>query len=201
MNRLKCFIDVDGVIINSIKTVIEYLEYIKRIPKGSVDYTQVKKWNFADKIPSITNQEIMDAFSSDFFFENVDLFSGAYKNITKLIGDDRFEVIFYSIGCHKNISNKVQFLGNYFNDAQFIMQNTKGIMNKSIVNMNQGVSIFIDDNEDNLFSSNAKFKVLFTQDGLTDKEWNSTWDGWVVKDWDTLYNNIIKIWEIENENN
>jgi len=57
------------------------------------------------------------------------------------------------------------------------------VMDKSSVDMSNG--IFIDDVEDNLFSSNAKLKVLY--ENIPNADWNSKWRGERIKSWYDVY--------------
>jgi len=195
MDKIKFFIDVDNVIINSTKAVCEWFEdkYYWTIRGGltnTPNWKNVKEWNFQDEIPTMTKEDIEDVFSSDNFFKFAEFFPNAKEVITELINDDRFEVIFCSIGTVKNISNKMKFLEKHFPNATQIMIKNGVIMDKSLVNM-EG-AIFIDDNIDNLRSSNSLVKICFTYDNKLDKEWNSGWRGKCVCDWNDLIPDSIE---------
>ena len=186
MSKLKIFLDVDNTIINSTKAICEwyadkYDHAIKLHAITNPDWTKVKKWDFSDETPTIPERDIREAFDSDYFFDNVEFFDGAKEVLTKLTNDERFEIIFCSIGTVKNISNKMKFLEEHFPNTTQIMLRNGVKMDKSIVNMEK--SVFVDDNQDNLFSSNAKYNVCFSYDNDLDKDWNSKWKGLISEDW------------------
>jgi len=189
MNRIKFFIDVDNVIINSTKAVCEWFEdkYYWTIRSGltnTPNWKNVKEWDFQDEMPTMTKEDIEDVFSSNKFFKFAEFFPNVKEVITELINDKRFEVIFCSIGTVKNISNKMKFLEKHFPNATQLMIKNGVIMDKSLVNMSE--SIFLDDNISNLRSSNSLVKICFTYDNKLDKSWNSGWRGKCVCNWNDL---------------
>ena len=193
MNKFKVFIDVDNCIINSTKAVAQwfrntYYHAIKEYAITDPDWTKVKKWNFTDEMPTMSKSDIKKVFDSKYFFDNVEFFPQAKEVVTKLINDERFEVIFCSIGTVKNISNKMEFLEKHFPNVTQIMIKNGQEMDKSLVNMNN--AMFIDDNTDNLNSSNASIKACFSYDNCLDKEWNIGWGGILESEWIEVYNNL-----------
>jgi 5'(3')-deoxyribonucleotidase len=148
----------------------------------SYSYTYVVKGVYSDA---------KKVFDSKYFFDNVEFFPQAKEVVTKLINDERFEVIFCSIGTVKNISNKMEFLEKHFPNVTQIMIKNGQEMDKSLVNMNN--AMFIDDNTDNLNSSNASINACFSYDNCLDKEWNIGWGGILESEWIEIYDNLNQL--------
>lgn len=185
MSKQKLFIDVDGVIIDSPEICIRaYNDKFSTHPefkKIDVNYKlEDLTWDMKNILPLITNlnQEI---FSDYVFFKHAEpIEEYTYEVLQKL--NEKYHVIWCSIGTPKNISYKTIWLNLKFpfiSDGVMLVQNKHAChMNKSIVNMED--AIFIDDVTTNLDSSNAKYKYVFgdifpwNKDSKYKRLWNWT---------------------------
>ena len=206
IKKLNLFLDYDGTTVDSIDTIVNfYIEKYFNHPEFRMPKSEnVYKWNFVDELPLMKPSDLDEAFQSQFFFDNVKFFENAKENITKLYENGKFNIYFCSIGSPVNISRKTKFLGIHFQKIEQIMliKPEHNTMCKKVVNMNfdkDSPSIFVDDCASNLLGSNSKYKICYTQFGDLNREWNKEWNGMSVSDWDTLYDNLMAIWELENE--
>lgn len=204
MKKMDLIFDVDNTIIDTVKVLCDYYseiysqhpDYVTPIPEN------VTRWNVESECPLMTLGDILNAFESRFLFDNVDIFDNCVEVINKLNEDERFNVYFCSIGSAVNISNKTRFLKKHFPNVQQIMLVKPGdaVMCKKMVNMNINHTIFVDDHKNNLEGCNAKYPIMYSQDGLTNKEWNEGYTGTIVDNWKILDDLINYIYNIENGN-
>jgi 5'(3')-deoxyribonucleotidase len=196
---VKLFLDFDEVLADSIEAVLQILN--KRYNKN-IKFEEVKVWNFNDVFPEIHGEEISQLFDENEFWDVVCLKRGAYKFVEYALTNPLIEdITIVSIGRKNNLINKEKFVEKIWGDkVKFIgIYSHECTMDKSCVDMSGG--IFIDDNENNLFSSNAEFKLLFKN--IEDAEWNSQWKGDYVRDFDDLkfYLNLMSFVYIERYEN
>ena len=146
-------IDVDGVIINSVKRL---LHYYNATYSKNVDWKLIREWNL-DGQCSFKNpeQEIEDIFADKMFYQKQFLHKGAMKYINKL--SKKHEVYFCTLGNSKNLYYKSKFLNEYFPNIGII--SLENMCDKGIVDMQD--SIYIDDKLHNLLNSDAKYRWLF----------------------------------------
>lgn len=170
--NLHIFLDIDGVLFNSVETSVKLLnEKFNR----NVDPKSISVWNFSDKFPEITDEDIEWLFGTVDFFNIVEFQKGAFEflvkhqdNITLVTkgvpSNLRYKTIFFEMmGL-----DKIKFIGLPIDQS------------KSVVDMSDG--IFIDDCTYNLVESNAKIKILFKEyDNFT--EWSQGWDGLIMRSW------------------
>ena len=168
---INLFLDLDATIVDSSKaycavynTYYSHLEGFK-----PADHTKVYQYNFSDEC-LLALQDKSKIFGNQDFFDNLILFENAYEVLLSL--KDKYNIIICTLGDNDNISLKSQWIKEnlpFVNNCIFI--NSNGINSKSIVDMSGG--IFIDDHQDNLFSSNAEYKYCYGEV----KGWNDKWDG------------------------
>jgi len=179
---VKLFLDFDEVLADSIEAVLYILN--KRYNKN-VKFDEVKVWNFTDVFPEIDGEIISQIFDAEEFWDVVQLKEGASDFIQYAL-DNPFinDITIVSVGRKNNLINKENFVKSIWGDKlNFIgVFNHHCVTDKSCVDMSGGM--FVDDNEKNLFSSNAEFKLLFKN--VADAEWNSQWKGDFVKDFKDL---------------
>ena len=187
MNKIKLFLDMDSVIIDSVTAYTDvYNElYINEKDFIPADPSKNKYWNFNEVCPLEKNP--MKIFSHPLFFKFVEFMPDAEDVIKKLCV--KYQVIICSLGCYDNISRKAQWIKYnmpYINDA--ILLTNQGIkMDKGIVNMGYKGSIFIDDVKSNLDSSNSERKICFGQRF----SWNSEWTGEWCVDWSEVGERLL----------
>lgn len=166
------FLDYDCTMVNSIEAVLNQLN--ERYNTAYVT-EECTTWNFQNLFPDLKEEELLEIFDSVRFFEEVKMYEGVYDFINKHF--DMITVV--SKGLDTNLYLKGKWLNKYFSNINFIP--LEGIvMNKSMVNMGKK-SIHIDDNQDNLFSTNAEYKVLYKN--VKDAEWNKRWKGKWIDNW------------------
>ena len=163
---LKWYIDFDEVLVNSIEAVLFILN--NRYNKN-VKSSEILRWDFSDKFDMLGETEIEDIFESEEFFDSLKWKDGAKKFL--LEHSENGTIV--TRGSEKNLQLKREWLSlEKCGEIKFI-----GLIgveaNKSSVDMSDG--ILLDDNQHNLYSSNAKHKVLFENNKGAD--WNNTWNG------------------------
>ena len=166
------YLDFDECVVDSIDSVLIQLN---RKYETSYNMYDTKKWNLNDIFPKITSEEIEDVFDSREFFDNLRWKDGAIEFIDKY--HDMITIA--TKGKHLNLIRKEVYIRKPFPSIDFIgLEGT--VMDKSMVNMGLG-AVHIDDNQDNLISTNAEYKVLF--ENVKDAEWNNNWNGLKMKGW------------------
>jgi 5'(3')-deoxyribonucleotidase len=162
---MKIYLDVDDVVIDSLSTIVMLLN--KKFGTN-VNPKDIHKWDYSDCFPNIKPQDVYEAFESCDFFNNVRLIDGAYKFITLHAKD----ITFTTIGTLKNLERKAEWLSSKgFNNCKFLGIPT----NKTKGNYDMSDGILVDDNQKNLFISNAKRKILFNYRMDFTADWNNKW--------------------------
>ncbi|EQB4340953.1 5' nucleotidase, NT5C type [Clostridium botulinum] len=198
MIKQKLIVDFDGVIVNSIKSYCKtYNNKYKNHPQFKVaDYTKLQQWDCQDECPLEKQAEVI--FSNKDFFNNLEFMPNAKEIIEKL--SKEYHIIICSIGTPENISYKSLWIKENLPCIKdtILISNQECFMDKSIVNMKD--CIFVDDNANNLNSSNADIRICFGKE----YSYNKDWDGTKAYNWKNLYklvhqlqNNLI----YENINN
>jgi 5'(3')-deoxyribonucleotidase len=164
---MKIYLDVDDVVIDSLSTVVMLLN--KKF-NTNVDSKDVHKWDFSDYFPKVKVEDIYEIFESYNFFNNVKFIDGAYRFISLHAKD----ITFTTIGTARNLEQKAEWLSSKgFNNCNFLgipISKTKG-------NYDMSDGILVDDNQKNLFISNAKRKILFNHRMDFTADWNDKWLG------------------------
>ena len=169
------YIDVDEVILNSIEAVCGILN--KKFNKD-LHAKDIHTWNFLEYGDDITVDDVENAFASDEFFDTVEPNDSALLFITKEY-QNMHDIVVVTKGREDNIEKKKRFIDKIFEEIH-VPYEYIGIpleVSKGSVDMSDG--ILIDDNEANLYESNAKYKVLCINN--INSEWNSTWTHTSVK--------------------
>lgn len=178
---MKIYLDVDNVVLNSIKASVSILNDIYRT---NVQYYDVHKWDYKDVFPHLSQRAILESFGSPEFFKRVEINDWCKQFILSRLsfGDD---IIFFTKGTSESIQRKAEYLEEkmpFFADkCGFIgipIEDSKGKIDLS------GCCL-IDDNQFNLIESNADIKILFMQDGQKG-DWNNGWEGLYCQDFKTL---------------
>ena len=178
---MKIYLDVDNVVLNSIKASVSILNDIYG---NNVDYHDVHKWDYKDVFPNLSQEAILESFGSPEFFERVEINYWCKQFILNRLsyGDD---IVFFTKGTPESIQRKAEYLEAqmpFFSDkCKFI-----GIpINDSKGKIDLSGCCLIDDNQLNLIESNADIKILFMQDSQKG-DWNDGWEGLYCKDFKML---------------
>jgi len=180
---MKIFLDFDDTIVNARKG---YCDVYAQLYSNCDNYVHpnwksIDQWDLSHSCPLAT----IDIFETDLFFYDLEFKDNAYDNIKSL--SKEFEIIICTIGTYKNISKKSKWIKNRmpFVKQSIFINNGHNHMNKSIINMAD--SIFVDDVESNLVSSNARDRICFGEEFA----WNRNWEGMRITNWNDLYNYIV----------
>lgn len=162
--RWKLFLDFDEVVADTSSAICKYYNMWCKDREGFVPAVPQKlyDWKFTDQCPLFTDNERQMIFGELYLFNNLKPMHGATEAIERL--SKHFDIVIATIGTLANISHKVEWFRDHHeikkNVSQFIyISNMWMDMNKEIVNMKGG--IFLDDNTNNLRSSNADYKFIF----------------------------------------
>lgn len=187
INKKKLYLDFDGVICNTIKTIVKlYSEDFKYYKKFEpIDWSEVETWDFTE-LEAAKPEYIDTYFNQQRFFDNVEWMPWAKDIIEKL--SEIYDIKVCSAGYYPNLVGKVNWLEKNMPYAEFIGVNFKNYSDKSHVDMSDG--IFIDDSAKNLITSNAETKICFGDV----YEWNKDWDGIRCANWHD-------VWELIGEDN
>ena len=172
--KTNLFVDMDGVILNSIEAFCETYTYMYQNEKGYIkpNPNNVNTWNFTNECTLIKNNEdVEEIFSDKHFFTVVKPMTNAIESLYKL--SDKYNIIICTVGILLNLGYKTKWINSNlpFIKNSILINNEGCKMDKSIINMSGG--IFIDDVKSNLDSSNASYKCCF---GKIYK-WNENWQG------------------------
>lgn len=159
------FIDYDEVMVKSIKAVLDQLNERYNTAYITGDCTT---WNMNNLFSNLSEIELLEIFDSVRFFDEVEMYEGVYEFINKYF--DMITVV--SKGLDTNLYLKKLWLDKYFPTIDFIgLEGT--VMDKSMVKMGLN-TVHIDDNQSNLWSTDAEYKILF--ENVPNAEWNKDWE-------------------------
>lgn len=158
---MKIFLDFDNTIVDSTKAICDMYNECYKDHKNFIpaDPEKCFDWNFKDVCPLAPSWWVNNCFNTKQFFANLHLMKDAYGAIRRL--SRKHEIYIVTIGDFRNIAYKSMFLEGNLPFVQNIIciRNENCNMNKEIVDMSDG--ILIDDNLENLKSSNAAYKFVF----------------------------------------
>ena len=182
----RLFIDFDGCIVNTIKTICDlYNEDFKYYKKfHPVKWWEVNTWDFRE-CNCAAPEYINTYFNQQRFFDRVEYMDWAKNILDKL--SERYDITIVSSGYSPNLKAKEIWINNNLPYCEFIGVNLKKYKDKSHVDMSNG--IFIDDSMNNLVTSNAKIKVCFGEI----YPWNENWNGIRCYNWHELDKFITNI--------
>lgn len=188
MPKDKLILDFDDT---QVETTKAYCDTYAILYKNHLDFKEPNwrnndKWDFSTECPLEKNPESI--FKNKLFFDNLEFKPYAKEVIERL--SNTYEIIICTIGTHLNISLKVLWLEKHLPIVKDIVPiiNEGVKMDKSIINMSGAT--FIDDNQSNLFSSNADRKILFKPNNKT-LPWNENWIGETVTNWLELESKLL----------
>lgn len=193
MKKQNLIIDLDGVTINTIKTIVEMYNEDHLFYKDFkvVDWHDVNTWEFAEL--SLEPAEVIDNyFCTPRFFQKVEFMTAAKWIIGKL--HEFFDITFCSSGKYPNLQLKRMFVKKHFPYADFIPVELPTYPDKSHIDMTG--AIFVDDCSSNLRTSNASIKICFGER----YSWNEDWDGIRCANWIEIYKLLCNITKEESYN-
>jgi 5'(3')-deoxyribonucleotidase len=176
MEKRKLFIDFDGTIADSVKKICQmYNEDYQIHPKFKpAKHYLVNKWDFSDQCPLMNKQKVEEYFCEDRFFQGLEFIENAEEIINKL--SKSFDIHVVSLGNTRNLILKNDWLNEHLSCIKRYMPcNLENFNDKSHIDMDGG--ILIDDNSNNLKTSNAALKICYGDIA----EWNDDWDG--IRKW------------------
>lgn len=187
MIKPKLYLDIDGVIINTIKCIVSLYNqdfyYYKNFQR--IDPEDIKTYDFSE-CKCATKEYINTYFNTKRFFDNVEFMDNAKEIIYML--NNFYNIILVSHGFSPNLKAKEEWVNYNFPFVKFIGVNLKQSNDKSSVDMSNG--IFVDDKVANLISSNAKEKIIFGEE----YPWNTKDNGYKrYKTWIKLYKYLRNI--------
>ena len=182
MTNRRVFIDLDGVVFDTIRTIVDLynIDHVNYKDFKVVVPSEIKTWDF-DELVLEPREYIDKYFNQPRFFTSVTLMMGSKWIINKLHDTLDYTIIFCSSGSYPNLQLKRQWINKHFSYADFIPVEMPTYIDKSNVNM--AGAYFIDDVSANLITSNAKTKICF---GDT-YSWNEDWDGLRCRNWIEVY--------------
>lgn len=184
--KKKIFIDYDGCLVNSIRTIVSLydddFQYYKDYKK--IDWSEIETWDFIE-LNCADRKYIDNYFNQPRFFRNIEWMPWAKEIVNKL--KDIYEITIVSMGYSPNLIGKEKWINENLSFCKFIGVNFKYYNNKSCIDMSD--SIFIDDSANNLITSNAELKICFGDE----YEWNKDWSGIRCANWYDVWNLLSKL--------
>lgn len=187
---MNIYIDFDGVIVNTVKAVVElYKEDYKRYDGfEDIKWQDIDTWNFEEL--KLASKEAIDGyFNTSRLFDKLEFMSNALDTILELAKENKVYIV--TMGEDENIRLKEKWFkrilgGKEAKNIELIGCDFKEYSDKSHIDMSG--ALFIDDSYNNLSTSNASWKLLFGEV----HEWNRDWHGDKVKDWNEVLEYIRK---------
>ena len=169
------FLDLDGVVIQSVKAMCELFNMIYDI---HLEPIQITSWNFNEYKSDMTADEVESLFENPKFFDLVKVYDG----VLEFINRHRDKIIFLSKGTTLNGTRKREYFDELgLADIPLIMLPLN--VSKGYINMGyNGRSLFIDDCTQNLIDSNADIKILF-KEYENNATWQLNWNGLKMNNW------------------
>lgn len=176
------FIDLDGVVFDTIKTITEMYNTEFSFYRGfkRIEPSEVNTWEFTEL--TLASPEHIDSyFNNPLFFERVELIPSAKWIINKLYDVEGYRIIFCSAGSYPNLQLKRIWVKKYFPFAEFIPVEMPTFTDKSAVKMDN--SIFLDDSSVNLETCSAEVPICFG----AKYPWNENYGGIRCETWAEVY--------------
>lgn len=187
----KIFIDLDGVVYDTVATIVAIynFDHIHYKDFKMVFPFEIKTWDF-DELDLEPRDYIDKYFNQPRFFDSeyFKWMTGAKWIINILHDKLDYKIIFCSSGSYPNLKMKGVWIDKHFPYADFIPVEMPTYEDKSHVDMSGG-SIFIDDVSKNLITSNADIKICFGEQYT----WNEDWNGIRCNNWMEIYKYIREL--------
>lgn len=156
MSKPTIYVDCDDTILSSSKTVIRILNQRYGLNKTIDDMTD---WFYRSIAPRVTQEEIMEIYESDEFWNDAELDEGFLKVFDKLKND--FHWVVLSRGTEENLKRKKTFIEQKLHIPLIGLLSNSSEENCSTKKMDMSGCIQIDDHMGCLHKSSASVKVLF----------------------------------------
>lgn len=176
MIRKNIFIDFDGVISNTIETIVSLYneDYCNYHDYKEVHWSDINSWEFTE-LNCAKPEEIDKYFSQYRFFNNIILMPNVEYAIFKML--EKYDITVVSMGSAENLIRKYDWIKGNMPQVNFIGCQFSQNEDKSHIDMSGG--IFIDDLAKNLETSNAETKICFGDI----YPWNDNWKGIRCYNW------------------
>lgn len=192
---MKLFLDFDGVIADTVKAVCElYNQDYSLYPKYKKVYPdEIDTWGFKE-LELLSHDDLHKYFGQYRFFELLEPMPTCESSYLRILGN-LYELKICTIGNYPNIAGKRYWLDLYTPEgAKYeLVEVSCGSKDKSSVDMSGG--IIVDDNIENLKTSNADLKICYGEE----KGWNREWSGIRCKDWKELMDLLENIYKYVKE--
>lgn len=185
INRI--YLDWDGVITHSCQAIVDICNKLYHTNVKGVDVT---KWDFTDVFPTLKTEVMEALFEDKAFFENLKFIDGVVDFMKRY----KDEIIIVTKSSPKNFIGKINKLKEVgLEDISIIPIPFKE--NKNVIDMlcykgetvgdkNSVKSLFIDDNVENLWSSDADFAICFKEyNDDKDRQWQRLLTDYVMYHW------------------
>lgn len=168
----RIYVDFDGVICNTIATICKLYNDDYKYYQGFhlVNWMDVTSYDFK-QLTYASKHEIDRYFTQPRFFDNIILMNDVKYAIGEL--SRNYEIVIVSIGNPENLVGKELWVKNIFPFAKFQGIDMSAHKTKSHINMADG--LLIDDNSENLTTSNAMIKLCFGRTYDHNTNWHGLW--------------------------
>ena len=191
------FLDFDGVIADTVKAICElyHQDFALYDKYKEISPDKIDTWGF-DELVLLPKGLLSQYFKQYRFFDvlpPVDAYCGEY---VRHLGN-MYNLRICTIGDKQNIRGKKEWLSLLLPTGtryELLPVDFPSEKDKSNVDMRGG--IIIDDNIENLITSNASIKICFGEV----KGWNSGWNGLRCKDWKELMELMEYIYKFKEVN-
>ena len=157
--KLTIYLDCDDTILHSSEMVIRILNKRYGTNKTISDLTD---WKYRSIIPGVTQEEILDIYDSEEFWNGVELNPEFLKVFEKL--KNSFKWVVLSRGKYRNIKLKTEYIQRHLGIpviGLLILSSEDSDLSKKDTDMSDGIQI--DDNMNCIEGSNAQVKILIQQ--------------------------------------
>ena len=177
----KIYLDLDNTVMQTTKAIVDIYndDFSAYSNFKYIDYRQVHSWYF-DELELCDRDYINNLFNQPRFFRIVKMFPNAKEKIDEL--SNKYKIVFVSMCYYPNKKLKEIWVKENFPYAKFISVDFNKYLNKSHIDMSDGIA-FIDDSVNNLKESNCSRNICF-DDGF---DYNNSWKGEILTDWRKLY--------------
>lgn len=186
MEKQKCFIDMDGVITDTIGSIVSLynddFQYYKKFRK--IHPSEINTWDFAE-CNCAAKEYINTYFNQPRFFERLQFMNTNTKRVIEKL-KEKYDVTILTMGFSPNFVGKQLWAVKNLPDTKMTCINMKEYDDKSHIDMSG--AIFIDDKSENLRTSNASEKLLFGYE----YSWNNDWNGKRLYDWTEIDNYLLR---------
>lgn len=174
------YVDLDNVVFDTVSVIKQMYDEDYRYFEGYewIPAHEIKHYDFSE-LKFLTQDKLMEYFSSGRFFDNLQYQECAEASLALLntIGD--YPLVFVSIGTPGNLKGKKEWVDTFnalwHTDAEFIGVSIENV-DKSHLDFRGG--ILIDDEMKNLEKSSAELTICFG-----DYEWNKEFEGVRANNW------------------